>query len=275
MIDRVVRTGFLACAILAIAARPALAEGPRQTAFRELHGISRTTRALLDDPGMVEVPAGWFEAGPADGDLDERPSRRVYVDAFLIDRYEVTNRRYRRFLDATGHRVPAYWNDARFNEDDQPVVGVAWDDAVAFCRWAGARLPTELEWEKTARGTDGRRYPWGDGDPDAGGHRANLYHDGGAAGDGFVFPAPIGSFPAGASPYGALDMAGNASEWCSDLHPAVRGSADHGYRSVRGGSWLSNSAFLRCAVRDRRNPSHCHNYVGFRCAKSVSREDAR
>ncbi|RMF89553.1 MAG: formylglycine-generating enzyme family protein, partial [Nitrospinota bacterium] len=126
---------------------------------------------------MVLVPAGEFIMGSTSEDIDqllqqfpstnrelfthEMPQHRVYLDAFYIDKYEVTNRLYQRFVEATGHRKPEYWGDSDLNGPEQPVVGVSWYDAKAYCEWAGKRLPTEAEWEKAARGTDGRTYPWG------------------------------------------------------------------------------------------------------------------
>jgi len=155
---------------------------------------------------MVLVPAGEFvmgsEAGPS-----ERPVRRVFLDAYYIDTYEVTNGLYGKFLQATRRHEPRYWKDARVNDPNQPVVGVTWYDAEAYCHWSGKRLPTEAEWEKAARGTDGRISPWGNQWDSA---RAST-SDGGSG-----KLSPVGSYEAGKSPYGAYDMAGNVWEWVAD-----------------------------------------------------------
>ena len=149
------------------------------------------------------------------------------VDSFYIAVTETTNAQYARFLKATGHQAPLYWQDKNLNGPNQPVVGVTWDDAAAFCRWltqvTGVEhsLPTEAQWEAAARGgLTGQLYPWGDEAPDAGGVlRANLRHDG-TARDGFPFTAPVGSFPPNG--YGLFDMAGNVAEWCLDRYHAGR-----------------------------------------------------
>jgi formylglycine-generating enzyme required for sulfatase activity len=177
-----------------------------------------------DGAPMVLVPAGEFLMGSAEGDKEasaaekpqrrvylmgsaegdekafdnEKPQRRVYLDAFYIDKYEVTNALDGKFMQATGHEAPGYWNDSSLNTPNQPVVGVSWYDAEAYCKWAGKRLPTEAEWEKVARGTDGRKYPWGNQWDKT---RANT--DEGNLGK----PTPVGSYEGGKSPYGAYDMA--------------------------------------------------------------------
>ena len=241
----------------------------------------------LDDT-VVVVPAGAFLMGSATGDVDERPQRRVYVDAFEIDQYEVTNVQYRRFLLATGRASPQRWPEryvASLPERDPdwhgtaypageatyPVVGVNWEDAAAYCAWARKRLPTEAEWEKAARGTDGRLYPWGDAWDAA---RANT-------GDAAVgYTQPVGSYPAGASPYGALDMTGNAWEWVADLYDRQYYSyapqrnppgpdSGTGERVLRGAAWDSPPDHARAAYR---NATHCFgpNFrAGFRCARDV------
>ena len=184
----------------------------------------RLARAL--DRNMVYVPEGEFAMGSALGDLDERPQRVVHLDSFEIDRYEVTNVQYRRFLLASGGDGPRRWpgrylhlrferapdwSGSRFppGEAMYPVAGIRWQEAAEYCAWVNKRLPTEAEWEKAARGTDGRVYPWG-----------NAWSVGRANTDdeGVHYTHPVGSYPSGASPYGALDMAGNVWEWVSDLY---------------------------------------------------------
>jgi formylglycine-generating enzyme required for sulfatase activity len=217
---------------------------------------------------MVLVPAGDSWMGSEDGGSEERPRRKVYLDGFYIDRTEVTNAQYRRFMEATGQRAPAYWGNSRFNAPDQPVVGVDWGDARAYCAWAGKRLPTEAEWEKTARGPDGRRYPWGDEwDP----RKANFAEGGPGK------PTPVGSYRAGASPYGAVDMAGNVWEWVADWYqrdyytkaPSRNppGPDQGALKVLRGGSWYDYPFDLRAAYRSFSTPDFRITYIGFRCAR--------
>jgi formylglycine-generating enzyme required for sulfatase activity len=150
------------------------------------------------------------------GDDEESPRRDVYLDAYYIDEFEVTTDRYAKFLAATGSsRPPDGWDALDLARGDElPVVGVDWNDASAYCKWVGRRLPTESEWEKAARGTDARRYPWGDASPTL--DRANYQNASPEAYDGGL--AKVGSHPAGRSPFGVHDLAGNASEWVSDWY---------------------------------------------------------
>jgi formylglycine-generating enzyme required for sulfatase activity len=174
-----------------------------------------TPNTIIDKDGaeMILIPAGEFIMGSpeGEGDDDEHPQHNVFLNAFYIDKYEVTNAQYKQFMDATGHKAPGYWDNERVNQPNQPVVGVTWHDAVAYARWAGKRLPTEAEWEKAARGIDGRKYPWGnewDGSKWSSGSGSVVYKS----------AAPVGSFPEGTSSYGVMDMAGNVWEWCADWY---------------------------------------------------------
>ena len=205
--------------------------------------------------------------------LDEHPEHRVTLPKFFIDRYEVTNRDYQQFVDATRSRRPPSWVNGVFptGYENYPVTNVNWFEADRYCRWRQTRLPTEAEWEKTARGTDGREFPWGNQfDP----RKANT-----AASDiGHLLP--VGSVPQGASPYGALDMAGNAMEWVDDWYLPYPGSQDPSplfgkkNKVFRGGGYGSSdghyalSLFYRTAYRSSSPPEEHYVDLGFRCAKS-------
>jgi formylglycine-generating enzyme required for sulfatase activity len=268
---------------------------------------------VSQDDRMVLIPAGEFLMGSPEGGgsfSDERPQRSVFLSSFQIDRYEVTNADYEQFVATTGHRPPANRNSAVTLWDQErplagserhPVVNVSWHDAAAYCQWAGKRLPTEAEWEKAARGTDGRIYPWGNRwDPTlansasywAGrtvefqdshewkafwiqGEGARISKERGLKGE--VLTQPVGSFPSGASPYGLLDMAGNASEWVQDWFepyyylkaPQADPKGPEGVllKVVRGGSWLKPARSMRTADRDFGYPDDRPSGTGFRCAR--------
>jgi sulfatase modifying factor 1 len=219
---------------------------------------------------FVVVPGGWFFMGADEGRTSNRPGHRVFVDTFAIDRTEVTASAFAVFVAATGRSIQGWEEEPAEDEADYPAVGILWQDADAYCRWAGQRLPTEAEWEKAARGTDGRRYPWGETwDP----ARANTA----ASGPGMV--VPVGSYADEASPYGALDMCGNASEWVADhfdpeyysvspdRNPQGPASVlDHG---LRGGSWASPREHVQTFFRDSSHSVRPNLRVGFRCAGPV------
>lgn len=223
-----------------------------------------------DDAEMVLVPAGEFWMGSGDGVSHEKPRHRVYLDAFHIDKYEVTNTLYQRFISATGHREPRHMSDSKWNNPQQPVVGVSWHDAEAYCRWAGKRLPTEAEWEKAARGTDERRYPWGN---EWDKKRAN------GSESGIGRTTPVGQYPGGVSPYGAEDMAGNVWEWVADWYDAdyyqrspernPRGPELGSGKVVRGGSWYYQPLNLRLSLRNHHSPDNRFDDLGFRCARGL------
>jgi formylglycine-generating enzyme required for sulfatase activity len=196
---------------------------------------------------------------------EEKPQHTVYLDAFWIDRMEVTNAQYRKCMEAGACRQAGCWDHENYNAPDQPVGCVSWDDAQAYAAWVGGRLPTEAEWEKAARGTDGRIYPWGNSAPDC--DKANY--------EGCVGrPATVGSYLTGASPYGAVDMAGNVWEWVADwydegyyAHSPARNpqGPDAGDRRVlRGGVFYSEDWGVRCANRGRFSPDGLQYNHGFR-----------
>ncbi|THJ23662.1 MAG: hypothetical protein CAF45_007315 [Nitrospira sp. CG24E] len=232
-----------------------------------------TGGAGTQDMPMALVPAGEFTMGSTMAE-DEKPVHQVYLNAFYMDKYEVTVGQYAKFLEVTDMEEPPDWyvmNQPQHQK--RPVVNVDWEDAVMYCKWAGKRLPTEAEWEKAARGTDGRIYPWGNEAPTR--LHANY---GRKEWNNHLALVPVGSFEEGKSPYGIYDMAGNSWEWVSDWYdydfyknsPRRNpiGPATGDSKVVRGGSWLYISEFLRSAHRFSAQPTNKHFGYGFRCAKT-------
>lgn len=235
-----------------------------------------TAVSKADGAEMIFVPAGEFTMGADDLHFDQRPIHKMYVDAFYIDKYEVTNAQYKKFVDATGHPAPHSdeiwaqpfnWIDGTYHEGqgNYPVALVSWYDAKAYAQWAGKRLPTEPEWEKAARGTDGRLYPWGD-EPDA--SRVNSWE----MGPGRALP--VGSYPLGASFYGLMDMGGNAWEWVEDWFERYPGnewpSDKYGpkYKVARGSSWGNVMKYVRTSNRHWLEPEHKSGLIGLRTAST-------
>lgn len=245
-----------------------------------LPGLIGPGPALPQTSGdMVAVPAGPFVRGATDGEPDELPVHRVNLPAFSIDRTEVTAEAYAACVAAGACPLPAggpLRPDAAAGK--LPAVGVSWSDAAAYCAWAGKRLPTEDEWEKAARGRDGRRYPWGDQLDCRRGNFGNFGGDGRCAAAGAPGePIAVGSFASGASPYGALDMAGNVWEWVVDryhvdayrgVHPTESGVPD--LRVLRGGGCCSIFGLPRAADRLALPKGYRDVDIGFRCALSGS-----
>ncbi len=244
--------------------------------FTATLGIGSTEVSPIDGMVQVYVPAGSFQMGSDSGDADEQPVHPVTLDAFWIDQTEVTNKMYALCVDSGKCSPPSstksYTRDSYYGNapyDNYPVIYVSWNDANAYCEWAGRRLPTEAEWEKAARGTDGRTYPWGDAAP--GSTRLNYNRN---VGD----TTEVGNYPEGASPYGALDMAGNVWEWVSDWYDGGYYSnspsenplgPDSGqYRVLRGGSWYSSGNYVRAADHSWDEPGYVYYGIGFRCARS-------
>ncbi|HEY3352738.1 MAG TPA: SUMF1/EgtB/PvdO family nonheme iron enzyme [Polyangia bacterium] len=246
-------------------------------------GLGRGAAARTPTPpapappaGMVRVPAGEFIMGDDAGEEDEQPARRVWLDGFFIDRTEVTRGAYARCVAARACPAPARYPDP--TSAHHPVVGVSWEDAAAFCRFAGKRLPTEAEWEKAARGTDGRRYPWGN-EPDCSrANYGNFQGEGACEGASPGRPVPVGSYPAGRSPAGADDLAGNVWEWVADWyeldyyrHAPARNppGPDRGEgRVLRGGACCSMFVLPRAANRLRFAATYRDGDIGFRCARA-------
>lgn len=253
----------------------------------------------IDGMTLVYIPAGTFWMGSPRNDPyakpDEVPQHRPVLSAYWVDRTEVTNAMYAGCVGAGACAAPptqfsdfsphAYYGDAAYA--DYPVVDVDWNQAQAYCTWAGGRLPTEAEWEKAARGLDARRFPWewiGVPVPD----KLNFCDVSCAfdfgltqVSDGYAETAPVGSYPKGASPYGALDMAGNVWQWVSDWYSATyyamspatdpTGSDTGTLRVIRGGSWLDGPyggvlIHARSANRFAQDPSTAKSDIGFRCA---------
>jgi len=220
---------------------------------------------------MIEIPAGPFTMGSDTGDPDEAPVHEVDLPAFEIDQLEVINADFAQFVEATGYQTDAEkegrsknWRDDAEGKDNHPVVRVSWNDAVAYCEWLGKRLPTEAEWEKAARGTDGRTYPWGnEWDPS----KANVKET------GLRGTAAVGSFGTGVSPYGVEDMAGNVWEWTADWYEPYPGSTydseyfGQKFQVVRGGGWFEMADAVRTTNRDLTSPTAANDDIGFRCAR--------
>lgn len=219
---------------------------------------------------MVYIPAGEFTMGSNEWWPKSQPEHKRFLNAFYIDKFEVTNKRYKKFVEAVKRTPPAHWVNGEIPaaRAEHPVVFVSWYDANDFCRWEGKRLPTEPEWEKAARGTDKRTFPWGDKFEAKRGNMPQL---------GKNDTMPVGSFENGKSPYEAYDMAGNIWEWTSDWFKPYPGNnhpdENYGekYKVVRGGSWY-DCTYYKCGIsaptynRIFFNPMTMNNNFGFRCA---------
>jgi serine/threonine-protein kinase len=243
------------------------------------------TVTLHDNAEMRLVPTGQFAMGD-DNDPSAAPRFNLALPALYVDRDEVTNARFAQFVQETGYQAQGDWHkyadaanfDARYYDVDRsthPVVNVTWADASSYCQWAGKRLPFEAEWEKAARGEDGRRWPWGN---DAHPERANTGNDSEAEPD----TKPVGSFPDGASPYGLLDMAGNVREWTASTlqaypltNPLSSGTDSASSRITRGGSWLSLSDSIEVTRRLAEPAGTAAKDLGFRCAASADQATRR
>jgi formylglycine-generating enzyme required for sulfatase activity len=250
---------------------------------------SPTARLRLE-LDLVEVPAGEVLLGndprPSGGPAlpDEAPRHTLFLSSVLLGALPVTNEQYLEFVRETGHEPPPHWLDGAppAGLEQHPVTYVDWFDAGTFCRWAGARLPTEAEWEKGARGTDARIYPWGERIPEAPDLVLNQHKDPALAAFGAGpkrgTTAVVGVFPDGASPYGLLDMAGNVWEWVSTAYAPYPYRSGDGRedpstgepRVLRGGSFASTSPrFIRCASRSRSSPGRRSAHIGFRVARDA------
>ena len=250
--------------------------------------LQSTLVSEIDEMTLLYVPAGEFTMG-SDSNSDEQPIHKVTLDAFWIDQTEVTNKMYSSCVEAGVCEEPtnagsyshsSYYGNAEFY--DYPVIYVDWNMAKTYCEWADRRLPTEAEWEKAARGENANVYPWGntfDGslvnfcDTNCSFSYADKSSD-----DGFADVAPVGSYPNGASVYGALNMAGNVREWVNDWYSETydssspssnpEGPSSGQYRALRGGSWISGDDVVRSSVRYGNGPTDSDDDIGFRCSRS-------
>ncbi len=260
-----------------------------------------------DGSVLIKIPAGEFKMGTSadEGEIDEHPQHKVYLDEYYIAKYEVTNEQFERFINSTGYRTDAekkgvglMIEDGKWIEkpnvnwryfysagrEKHPVISVSWNDVKAYCDWAGLRLPTEAEWEKAARGMDGRDFPWGNDWDTAkcSSKESDLYFI--KSRSGYLdlgegkSTLPVGSYSNGTSPYGCYDLAGNAWEWCGDWYGSYYTSSQHqnpkgplygDHRVLRGGSWYSVSWTCRSAFRIWCDPSFQRPLYGFRTSLSL------
>ena len=273
---------ILSCLLCLVLAMP---ESARASAVAEIIG--------KDGAPMILIPAGPFLMGvpkwARDGGRDEYPNHEVELDAYYLDKYEVTNGRYLEFIRATGHRPPKHpvdptknlWHDGLMPESvvNLPVVNVDWFDAQAYCRWAGKRLPTEAEWEKGGKGTDDRRFPWGNVEPT---HKHLNFNQKWRGESTLV---PVGIYEAGKSPYGLYDMAGNVWEWVADWYDMAyyekspgknpKGPERGTRRVLRSSGWQVETPQVRVFTRVPADPMNRDHSTGFRCAADVSRPAPR
>lgn len=241
-----------------------------------------------DHPNMALIPEGIYMMGSMKSlkELDptallqadrhmlgpEDPAHDVFLNAYYVDVYEVSNAEYKKYTEANPKvKAPRHWNDPKFNQPNQPVVGVSWKEAQGFCHWQKKRLPTEAEWEKASRGTRGIDYPWGNEPPNS--SRLNFNDEKGK-------PVPVGSYEAGKSDFGVYDLSGNVAEWVQDWHfpeyylyspkENPQGPQKGQYKVIRGGNWRNNADDVRLTYRNATVPSMRNNKIGFRCVADVT-----
>lgn len=248
-------------------------EQPEEAEVEEKREPASGSKSLREKDGMdiLYVPGGSFEMGSTELTY-AKPVRTVDVDGFYIDKYEVTNGQYRRCVSEgacqfgganTSNTRERYYDNPVYT--NHPVINLNWYEARDYCKWVGGDLPTEAQWEKAARGTDGRRYPWGDFEPNK--SKANYNQNEGDT-------MPVGSYSQNVSPYGAMDMAGNVWEWTLDWYADSYSPDDTDnptgptagqFRTIRGGCWYYEATFIRSAHRSKHNPLYRYYNVGFRC----------
>ena len=262
-----------------LAAEPQAGQNGQHTGVETIKG--------QDGAPMILISGGPFTMGSNDGLPSERPEHSVTLDSYYIDQYEVYMQLYGAFLLAAKHDAPSTWDDeAATTVGDRPAVGMGWTDAAAYCAWAGKRLPTEAEWEKAARGTDGRRYPWGHMQPfvDIANYNRGVWVSEavtlvGVAGGVEGMSVRHGLKDGGKSPYGLHHMAGNAAEWVSDWYDREyyakspdtnpTGPPTGEKKVLRGGSWADLPVALRVSARMSAEQDFQDRTIGFRCAKDA------
>lgn len=229
------------------------------------------------EPELVLIPAGWFLMGSAQGQDNERPVHRVWLDAFSLGTCQVSNTEYECFLRATGNNPPPFWSDPNFNHPQQPVVGASWFEAVRYCEWLSSatgrnyRLPTEAEWERAARGdVEGKLFPWGDAPPQSRSDYDKLWKTG---------PEPVARYAP--NEFGLYDICENVHEWCADWYAPdyysvspsrnPEGPETGTRRASRGGSWRHHVKIARCSARSSIPPDFQYADYGFRLACDVER----
>ncbi|WP_455377417.1 formylglycine-generating enzyme family protein [Petrachloros mirabilis] len=278
---------FWSLAIVAVGELSLAAELPPSVKDGQVASVE--TVKGKDGAPMILIPAGPFTMGSNEGLPNERPEHSVTLDSYYIDQYEVTMTLYRTFLESKNYESPPTWDDeAATVVGDRPAVGMKWTGAAAYCQWAGKRLPTEAEWEKAARGTDGRRYPWGHMQPfvDIANYNRGLW-----VSEAITLAAVTsglegmsvrhGLKEGGRSPYGLSHMAGNAAEWVADWYDREyyqrspdknpSGPTEGQKRVIRGGSWADLPAALRVTARFSADPEFEDRTIGFRCAMTVAK----
>jgi sulfatase modifying factor 1 len=250
------------------------------SAFQNLVNASGPSTSDRDMVEMIFIPAGEFLMGSAEGQgrRDERPQRKVYLDAYKIDKYETTNNRYLNFIHSTRRKEPPNpYSDKKLSEEtgigNLPVIQITWYDAVDYCRWAGKRLPTEAEWEKAARGEQRFVFPWGSNSPQP--NEVNFERNW----EDTKTLWPVGITAQTASPYGVMDMAGNAREWTNDwyapnyygtgVNKNPKGPKFGVLKVIKGGSWHSFEPDIRTASRGKGGFALKTDGIGFRCVKSI------
>ena len=241
--------------------------------FYAINGQSKNAVVGTDGAPAVLIPSGVFIMG----DGEEAPRREIFVDAFYLDKYEVTVARYAAFSKASGNvKLPEEWDTVDLtNGAELPVVGVDWQDAQSYCQWSGRRLPTEAEWEKAARGNDERKFPWGNDPPSDERARFLKAYENPVYKDGV---APVGSHPKGTSPFGIDDLSGNVWEWVADWFgesfPRAdvrnpKGPNSGSARVLRGGGWYDPPERVTATKRMHAPPQHRDDSIGFRCARDA------
>ncbi|MEW6752449.1 MAG: formylglycine-generating enzyme family protein [Candidatus Latescibacterota bacterium] len=249
-----------------------------ETRIVELERVREELQLQANRKQMVLIPAGSFEMGSGvSGRDDEAPAHRVSLKAYYIDRCEVTNMEYKDFIDSTGHRAPIHWRNRTFpqaRQADHPVTNVSWHDAQAYATWACKRLPTEAEWERAARGSQGHDYPWG----------RNCTPEYANYGNPEGYTTPVDRYRQGCSSFGVWDLCGNAGEWVQDWYDPkyyVRspeadpaGPPDGFQKVYRGGGYHGNRMDIRSSARHFAAPNSYQQFIGFRCAMSLESETA-